>query len=864
MHRTFLGSLLAAGSAAALVCAAPARAQTSGEVEFSLPAQDLSQSLRDVSVRTGRNIVAPSELVRGRQAPPISGSFTAQSAVRMLLAGSGLNLREVGNALVIFRPRDEARPDEPQPGTEPAAPAEETIVVTGTNIRGAQPTSPVITLRREEIEASGATSVEQLMGRLPQNSQSGVNRENFRVVGTGADVTEHGAGLNLRGLGQRGTLVLINGRRVAPSNTGFFVDVSLIPLSAIERVEVLTDGASAIYGSDAVGGVVNFILRRDFEGAEASLLIGSATEGDGDVLQAGATAGTSWSSGGAMISYEYRDEDPILAADRDITVNLSPGTFLLPRERRHSLYGNFHQDLSQSLTAELSASYSERETRRSYFLSNSPVPVDAAQQAETLGLSAGLSYELGGEWRARATGGYSVTTTDQEQVQIGGPGLVNARATRNAIADLGIRADGPLFDLPGGPVRVAFGIEGRREWYRDRFRTARANVPTDIARNVFGAFAEARIPIFSSANRMPGLERLVLTAAGRVERYDRYGSSFDPKLGLLWSPIPELTFRTSYDTSFRAPLLSEAAGTYSVLLFPARFVYVDPSQASGVAAVLGGFDPEVVPERSRSWTIGAELTPVSGLSLSLNYYSIRFTNRIALPSPTFAVVGDPGFESIVTRAPSAAFIQSLIDGAALLQDSTGPGFTNGGATAADVTVLVDNRISNTAVSTTRGLDALLQYRFGLGSSEILLEANANYIFSFEDQLRPEAAIIEALDSPYRPLSFRARGHAGWRRGGWSTNLFVNYADDYLDTRGGRSLPIVSYTTVDAGIAYEFGEAHAPSWLRNARIAFQVDNLFDTPPPRILPDPGVATGYGYDPVNASARGRFISVQLRASW
>jgi len=109
-----------------------------------------------------------------------------------------------------------------------------------------------------------------------------------------------------------------------------------------------------------------------------------------------------------------------------------------------------------------------------------------------------------------------VTTTDQEQIRA--TGLINARATRNAIADLGFRADGPLLDLPGGPVRVAFGIEGRREWYRDRFRTARANVPTDIARNVIGAFAEARIPIFSTTNRMPGLERLLLTAAGRVER----------------------------------------------------------------------------------------------------------------------------------------------------------------------------------------------------------------------------------------------------------------------------------------------------------------------------------------------------------
>lgn len=861
MFHNHLGSLLAAGSVAAIVCATPAAAQVGDEQIYGLPAQDLATSLREVATRSGRNIIAPSELVAGRQAPAVSGPFTAEGVVRLLLTGSGLEVRRVGASLVVAQESAGLGARRPAEQEDAAAATEETIVVTGTNIRGAQPTSPVITLRREDIEASGATSVEQLMARLPQNSQSGVNRENFRVIGAGADVTEHGAGLNLRGLGQRGTLVLINGRRVAPSNTGFFVDVSLIPLGAIERVEVLTDGASAIYGSDAVGGVVNFILRRDFEGAEASLQVGSATSGDGDVLQAGATIGTAWSSGGAMLSYEYRDEDPILAADRDITVGLAPDTFLLPRERRHSLYGSLHHGLSQGLRAELSGSFSQRETRRSYFLSNSPLPVDAVQQAETLSLSTGLTQELGGDWAARATGGYSVTTTDQEQNRA--TGLINARATRNAIADLGLRADGPLFDLPGGPVRVAFGVEGRREWYRDRFQTARANVPTDIARNVFGAFAEARVPIFSSTNRMPGVERLVLTLAARMEHYERYGSSFDPKVGLLWSPVPGLTFRTSYDTSFRAPLLSEAAGTYSVLLFPATSVYIDPSQAQGVAAVLGGFDPDVQPERSRSWTIGAEVAPTSGLSLSLNYYSIRFTNRIGLPSNLFAIVGDPGFESLVTRGPSAAFIQSLIDGAALVQDSTGPGFSNGGATAADVTVLVDNRISNTALSTTSGLDALLQFRFGIGTNEFLLAANANYILSFEDQLRPGTAIIDALDSPYRPLDFRARGHAGWRRGGWSANLFVNYADGYVDNRGGRSLPIDSYTTVDAGVAYQFGSA-APSWLRDARLAFQVDNVFDAAPPRLLPDPGFTTGFGYDPVNASARGRFVSLQLRTSW
>jgi iron complex outermembrane recepter protein len=852
---------LGATAITTMTCATAAQAQPVREADYALPAQELARSLRDISARSGTSIIAPSELVTGRRALPLRGRYGARQAVEALLQGTGLRVTSVGDALVVSR--NAASPE----GAAAAAaqlPESEPIVVTGSNLRGAQPTSPVIVLRREQIEASGAISVEQLMAKMPQNAQTGVNRENFRVTGAGADPTEHGAGLNLRGLGQRATLVLINGRRVAPSNTGSFVDVSLIPLGAIERVEILTDGASAIYGSDAVGGVVNFILRDGFDGIETSLTAGTATQGDGDVLQMAATAGTSWSSGGAMLSYEFRAEDEILARDRDFTINLTPSTSLLPRERRHSLFGNLHQDLGPDLRAELSGSFAQRETQRSYFFAGSPVPVDQSAEAQSISLAGTLDYALGADWNVRLAGGYSVTRTDQQQVQTGGQGLVNDRFTRNEIADVGLKVDGRLFELPAGPVRLAFGVEGRRESYRDRFATRTVNVPTDISRDVGALYAEAQVPIFSAANRRPGFERLVFTAAGRFEHYEDFGSTFDPKVGLLWSPFPGLTLRSSYDTSFRAPLLSEAAGTYSAIFFPASLVHIAPGQGTGVALVMGGNDPDVQSERSRSWTIGAEIEPAPGLSLSLNYYAIRFTDRIAQPSQIVTVVGDPAFESIVTRNPDEAFVRALVDNASAILDISGPGFSNGHAMPADVTVIVDNRISNTALSTTRGMDANLQYRFTVGTSEFQLDANANYIFSFRDRLRPTSPVIVALDAPYRPLRFRLRGHAGWRQDGWSVNLFASHADDYRDNRGSQRQRIGSYTTFDATIAYEFAGPETPAWLRGTRIALQADNLFDEAPPFLLTDPGSTTGLGYDPVNASARGRFVSLQLRKRW
>jgi iron complex outermembrane receptor protein len=866
MHRHYMGSLLAAGSVAALVCPVSAHAQVADEVQWSLPAQDLSISLREVSARTGRSVIAPSELVSGRQAPAISGSFTAEGAVRMLLSGSGLDVRRVGEGLVVFAPAAANRGLEGgSEAAEPVTADEETIVVTGTNIRGSRPTSPVIVLGREQIDQSGATSVEQLMRDVPQNSQAGVGQENFRVPGAGADPTEQGAGLNLRGLGQRATLVLINGRRVAPSGAGSFVDVSLIPISAVQRVEILTDGASAIYGSDAVGGVVNFIMRRDFNGLETTVRAGTATRGDGDELLASAIGGRSWSTGSAMLAYEYRLEDEVLARDRPFTINLAPGTALLPRERRHSLFGTLRQEIARGLELDVAGSYSHRDTDRPYFFLGSPLPVDAVAEARTTTLTGTLSYRFASDWLAQLSGGYSLSSTAQQQTQPGGQELVNRLDTRHEIFDFGFQADGSLISLPGGSVRAAIGAQARHESGVDIFET-RVNPARTLSaeRDLRSLFAELYVPLFSSSNRFGGMERLIVTAALRYEHYDRYGGSYDPKVGLLWSPLNGLSLRASYGTSFRAPLLSESVGRYNASYFAAGVLTVAPPSPGGVALSLGGSNPGIRPERSESWTAGAEFVPhfAPGLEIRANYYSIRFSDRIALPSPTVAIIGNPAFEPILTRNPSSQTVLDILAGAGQVTDFSGPGFTNGRASPGDVTVIIDNRFGNTAVTDTSGIDLGLRYAFDVGRSHFIADVNANYILSFDDQLTSAAPAISALNRPYRPVDLRARGSLGWTRDRWSGTLAANYTDNYRDDRASVVRALPSYTAVDAQLAYTFGGAAGQR--RSLRVALDVQNLFDTDPPRLLPDRGSTSGVGYDPVNASARGRVIALTLRRVW
>ena len=184
----------------------------------------------------------------------------------------------------------------------------EVVVVTGSRIARSsdfENPSPVITVDRESIENSGYNNVQQLMEKLPANGSGA-----FSTRGNNQDSTANGsASISLRGLGADATLVLVNGRRVAINSfaqniSTNFVDINSIPVAAIERIEVLKDGSSAVYGSDAVAGVVNVILRRNFEGFEAS--VGYGAEGsDYDEKTASAVWGIGAATSNVTMIVDY-------------------------------------------------------------------------------------------------------------------------------------------------------------------------------------------------------------------------------------------------------------------------------------------------------------------------------------------------------------------------------------------------------------------------------------------------------------------------------------------------------------------------------------------------------------------------------
>jgi iron complex outermembrane recepter protein len=191
---------------------------------------------------------------------------------------------------------------------------EEVIVITGSTIgrKNLTTPAPLTILNREALHAAGRATVGDIIQMLPAQ-QNGINAQ----TNNGGDGSTR---VDIRGLGAARTLVLINGRRVVPSGQGAnnSVDVNTIPLAIIERVEILKDGASAVYGSDAIGGVVNIITRSDFDGTETAVYTGGSGQGDGFTYDASFVTGYNSENrkGNILFSAGVQRQYPVFAGDR--------------------------------------------------------------------------------------------------------------------------------------------------------------------------------------------------------------------------------------------------------------------------------------------------------------------------------------------------------------------------------------------------------------------------------------------------------------------------------------------------------------------------------------------------------------------
>lgn len=572
------GLLAAASVLAVLACQSlPAMAETGPArevVAFSIPEQPLSQAIAEFSRQSRINVLVPSSVTAGRTSRAVTGEMTPDAALEALLEGSTLEVRRQkdGAYLVsqVQEARQEARPfqlDRPPAAADagdrrrPSSDLNgerrlDQITVTGTNIRGIAPdSSPAKIFTRDDILVTGASTAQDFVRTLPANFGGGSNAgqaglPNDTNAGFNSGMSGSlGSSVNLRGLGSDATLVLLNGHRLAPSSgIGDFVDISMIPASAIERVEVLTDGASSIYGGDAVAGVVNFVLREDFDGLEASLRHGSVTRGSFDETRASLTAGRAWGSGNGMFVYEYFSQSSLSSADREFSRSAPQPNDLMPSQERQSVLASVRQDLTPDLEAYLDVFYSAREAEQ-LFARTSGALNWSRPASENLNLAAGTTWTIG-DWFLDASGTYSELSSEPNDLGT----FPSASKVDSSIWSGDIKGSGSLFSLPGGEVKLAVGAHYRSEDFSN-FRTSTNTQLRSADREVYAAFAEAFIPVVGPGNALPGIRRLELNLSGRVEDYSDFGSTADPKVGILWEPAENLKLRGSYSTSFNPPPL---------------------------------------------------------------------------------------------------------------------------------------------------------------------------------------------------------------------------------------------------------------------------------------------------------------------
>ena len=876
-------------------------------IAFEIEAMPLGEALRKFSTQSGRPVLFSEGDVAGHMARPVHGDHAPEAALSLLLEASPFIIVEgPGRALLVRREVTTIRPQVTAPSQDTRSDPEpernagraiqttdtedtlwvDAVRVTGTSLRGIAPdSSPLQMYTRDDILSTGVTSTEQFVRTLPQNFGGGSTE--FTPVGVPGDESSSynntfATGPNLRGLGSGATLTLLNGRRLAPtSRIGDFVDLSMIPLSALERIDVLSDGASSIYGGDAVAGVMNFVLRDDFDGAETSLRYGSVTSGDMDEYRFSQTLGTAWNSGNVLATYEYFDRDNLVLSDRP-EIAASP-TFddqrdlhdLLPTQSRHSAVLSANQAFGPALDVALTGVYSERSASNTTVATTGQVSSDDVG-SELVSLSLGADQALAAGWHLAMDATYSqIRNTSRDQTLTPAPRPPTVRRTRSDLWSGDLLLSGDVLSLPGGPVAAAIGGHYREEDLTSD--VAGGSVENQATRTVGAIYGELGIPVVGESNTVPGIRRLEVNLSGRLDDYSDFGTTFNPKVGALWSPAGGLNLRGTFSESFAPPALGRVGDLRRTAdVYPYAFVSAgvgrlpaDPALLATDYMYVTGTAGDLDPETSRTYTFGFDYQLDRGnthWALKSTYYDIAFEGRLGttpLPGGLPAVFApfihdtDPAGlpDGTVIFFPSGAELDRL------LSALTRPVSFLVGSQGLDNIGVINNAavVRNLAATETSGVDVQLDYEADTRMGSVSAGLSANYIFDFTQQASASTPVVDRLNTFVNPVDLKVRGHLGLSRGGLSGHAFVNYLDGYSTNNTASAQPIDAWTTVDLSVSYAF-DAGQGGWLDGTQLNLSVSNLFDTPPPD-APTTGGLRLVGFDPTNASPLMRFVAVEVR---
>ncbi len=645
------------------------RATSRAEIQrFDIPAGELAQVLLSIVRQSRTPIAFDQHLVEGLPAPAIQGSYSVEQALQRALQGSGLEYsRSAAGVLSLQRA---TAPDAALPAAKPAGTLA-TVVVTGTrkaDVKAGESLAPIDVVSAEQLRDSGSGDLRDALVRLLPSLSRQAQAYNASAL-TNAQ--------SLRGLSPNHVLVLVNGKRrhetaninvsggLQSGSTG--VDLDTIPLAAIERIEVLRDGASAQYGSDAIAGVINVILKSADHGGRLAYDNGRYGDGDGLTQNGGVNGGLRFGESGFLnLSAQFREQARTIRAGIDQRTghygNPSIGD---PSLHRQALAYNAGVALDDNVELYSFATYTHRSVSsaqiyqlpslapRLYPNGFTPrITSDEDDYSLTLGARGG---ELFGAWDWDLSSTYGADRPEigmDHSINLALYGetgdsprsfdLARYKATQWT-NNLDLRRDFDLAWLPA-PLNFSWGLEQRRElyeveagdpWscYNGGSKALPGQAPATAgqwSRDVLGAYLDLSIALD---------ERWQLETAARYEHYSDFGSTTNGKLASRYRFSPEVSARASLSSGFRAPSLAQE--NYTSL-------GVSPTIASGLLAVnspaarlLGAEDLE--PEKSISYNLGLVLDPLPDLNLAIDAYRIEIRDRI-VDGATYS--GQPAIDAL--------------------------------------------------------------------------------------------------------------------------------------------------------------------------------------------------------------------------
>lgn len=856
------------------------RAQTANVASFDIAEQPLSAALKLFAEQSGMQLLYRQESVSGLTVRPIKGQFDKRQALQKMLGNADLEVIYSSENAATIRPRGrepasqegntngELLPNNPalivadgaqSAETEARSPGSardlDAVVVTGTRIRGGTTPSPVITIGSERIREEGFSDLGEVIRSIPQNFGGGQN-PGINAGATGGGVANQnitgGASLNLRGLGPDASLTLLNGRRMSYGSFAQMVDISAIPVDAVERIEIVADGASAIYGSDAVGGVGNVVLKREFDGVTVGARYGGTTDGGLFTREYTATAGTTWFGGGLIATWKKSSSDPIYSVDRDYTRDMyTPSTLYQGAELRSGLISAY-QTVGDHVELRLDALRTEREilTDMAY-----PTSYERYTPATTTSLvSPSVEVALPGDWKLSVGGSWGRDRTEIERSVVTiatGAASVSGGCYCNESRVYEVGAEGPLFSLGGGDARLALGAGYRHNAFLQTNTIGMTTVDGEVSSRF--AYTELDLPLIGPSQNIPGVQRLTLSGAMRAEDYDNLGEVFTPKFGVVYGPNPDYTLKASWGKSFKTPTLSLQYSAQNLFLFPAATLGGRGYAANATVLLLAGGNPDLAPERARTWSASLAFHPeaLAGLEAELTWFDVDYTDRVERPLNPGQALSNPNYADLIIYAPTAAEQAALLASYALI-NATGTSYVS-----ENVVAIAPNLFINMSRQRVRGLDLSGSYRIELGDSRLTIRGSASRLAN-KRQMSPAEPEYDLTGTLFYPSEFNGRFGAVWSKSGVTASVFGNYksgvTNEADDREGG------SFTTIDANLRYDTSGSY--KLLSGLSFDLAVQNLLNRAPP--LYGATSRTFASYDSANYSAIGRYLSFSISKHW